>query len=828
LNFMITEAVGPAGPATLIHVDGQGAGCDLLELASILVPGFDPGAQPPDPQGLAADLQTRLEQLDLGLIDLVAMQLRGANPAVSHFLAAAVEEKRAEGLLPGAVTDWIEPHERPEQRTVGASATALEEDEVAAVLGPDGPLARAMAGYEPRPQQVDVLRRMTRALNESHHLLMEAPTGTGKSLAYLIPAAMWAAQNQERVLIATHTIALQEQLLAKDLPLLERILNRPVRAAVVKGRSHYVCLRKWEEEVQAIGFQTTDQQAEFLARISSWLGQTSTGDRAEVLRGRSDAAQWEAIASETATCIGPACKWFAKHCFAHRVRREAQQADVLVTNHALLCAQLRQGNQGFPAFRRVIVDEAHQLEAVATAAFTSACSLDALQVSLNQLNNNPAPGALGDGQLRTLARTIGRPFTPAINGLTFPPDRDLFDLLGDVVVDGRQCLLDVRARLQAMAPSGAAGDGRAVRLGPAVWERRPDLRQALHRLGSRISVLVLGLREVMQELSDRGAEGTAANVRGRLPVLEEALETLRGLLAPGGDQVGWAEVDREAVLKVAPLYPGERLKERLFDAYPTVALVSATLSVSGSFEHAARGLGLTLAQTETAVVESPFAWKEQAQLLVLDDAPAPRGAADPVYVQRLTEVLGQLVPEVGGQCLVLFTSNAVLKAALDALQPALGARGVTLLGQGIDGTPSQLVERLKAEANVVVFGSGSFWEGVDLPGEALSCLIITRLPFRPPDSPVAAARAEREERLGRNPFDTLSLPEAVIRFRQGFGRLIRTRTDRGVVIVLDGRILPANSRYADVFLASLPPVTRFRGSMATVLRRTKEWLGRTT
>lgn len=789
--------------------------CELEDLAAVL------GGRP-------ADALERLDHLDTGLVGLLAGLTRATRPAVSQYLDAVYQARQAEGRAPGSATDWVATHERTERAPSGRALSKLDAEAAAAVLGADGPLARVMAGYEPRPSQVEVLRRMTHALNESHHLLMEAPTGTGKSLAYLIPAALWALKNDERVLIATHTIALQEQLLAKDLPLLERILGRPVRAAVLKGRSNYICLRKWEEAVGALGFQASDAETEFFARISAWAGQTATGDRGEVVRDRADALQWESIASDTATCIGPACKWHARHCFAHRARREANGADLLITNHALLCAQLRLGNQGFPAFRRVIIDEAHQLEAVATGAFTSACSLDQVQAMLNQLNDSVLRGNIGNGLILTLSRKVGRPFAPVISGVALPPDRDLFDLLADVSLDARHWLSDVRGRLAAGADRRTA----ALRLDRALWERQPDLRTGLHRLGACLSVLYLGLKYIVEALSERGDESAAAGVRGRLQLLGEAVDVLRGLLAPAGDQVAWAEADRDVVLNVAPLYPGAQLREKLFDTYPTVALVSATLTVGGSFAYAARGLGLDLvdpapARVHTAVVESPFAWKEQALLLALEDAPAPRGSADPAYVRRLTESLGQLLPAVGGQCLVLFTANAVLEECLNALKPLLAERGITLLGQGLDGTPTQLVERLKTGSNVVIFGSGSFWEGVDVPGEALSCLIITRLPFRPPDSPVAAARAEAEERQGRNPFDTLSLPEAVIRFRQGFGRLIRTRSDRGVVIVLDSRILPANSRYADAFLSSLPPVTRIKGSMATVLRRTAEWLGRT-
>lgn len=786
--------------------------CELTDLAVVL------GGSP-------ADAAERLDRLDTGLVGLLAALSRPTRPAVSLFLEEVVRARQAQSRAPGPATDWVATHERTERAPSGKVLSKLDLEAAAAVLGADGPLARVMTGYEPRPSQVEVLRRMTHALNESHHLLMEAPTGTGKSLAYLIPAALWALRNEERVLIATHTIALQEQLLAKDLPLLERILGRPVRAAVLKGRSNYICLRKWEEAVGALGFQASDAETDFHARISAWVGQTATGDRGEVVRDRSDALQWETIASDTATCIGPTCKWYAHHCFAHRARREANGADLLITNHALLCAQLRLGNQGFPAFRRVIIDEAHQLEAVATGAFTAAFSLDQVQALLNHLNDSVLRGAIGSGLILSLSRKLGRPFAPVLSGVTLPPDRDLFDLLADVTTDARHWLSDIRGRL-----SGTGADRRTVTLplDRSLWERQPDLRTGLHRLGACLSVLHLGLKHVMEALSERGDESGAAAVRGRLQLLGEAVDVLRSVLTKAGDQVAWAESDRDVVLNVAPLYPGAQLREKLFDAYPTVALVSATLTTGGSFAYAARGLGLDLApgMVQTAVVESPFAWKEQALLLALEDAPAPRGSADPAYVRRLTESLGQLLPAVGGQCLVLFTANAVLEECLNALKPLLAERSITLLGQGLDGTPTQLVERLKTEPNIIIFGSGSFWEGVDVPGEALSCLIITRLPFRPPDSPVAAARAAAEESQGRNPFDTLSLPEAVIRFRQGFGRLIRTRSDRGVVIVLDSRILPANSRYADAFLSSLPPVTRIKGSMATVLRRTTEWLCR--
>ncbi|MGE5674067.1 MAG: ATP-dependent DNA helicase [Mycobacterium leprae] len=773
---------------------------DLREIEAIL-----------EPHGSAfgdvAALSAYLEKLDPGLLGLLAQLLRGIAPAVSSFLQTVVQVR---GEASGPVTDWIERHEWNEGTASSVTVKPLSVERVASLLGADGPLGRILPGYEPRPSQVEVLRRMVAALNQSRHLCLEAPTGTGKSLAYLIPAAAWSMQNHERVLIATHTHALQEQLLGKDLVTLQQLLDRPVRATVLKGRANYICLRKWEEAVEAIGFQSTEAEVEFLAHITAWLGQTSTGDKAEVLRKRSDAQQWEAVASETATCIGPKCKWYASHCFAHRVRREAAQADLLITNHALLCAQLRRGNQGFPAFQRVIIDEAHQLEAVATAAFTAACSLDQLQMSLNRLNSNLSPEAPAKGYLATLALRVGRPFTPVMGGLSFPPGKDLFDLLGNAVVDARRYAGEVQSHLQESA---------ALQL-----DRRPDLAAALERLMRCVAVLAIGLREVMAELQDRGEEGAAAELRGRLQPLEDAAQALAEMRTPGADRVVWAETEKETVLKVAPLYPADQLRERLFDAYPTVALVSATLAVGGSFDYTLKALGLHAERVDTATVDSPFAWKEQALLLALDDAPVPRDPTSPAYLQRLTDTLREIIITVGGQCVVLFTANAVLQEMLLRLKPVLAAQGIEALGQGIDGTPSLLISRLKSASNVVVFGSGSFWEGIDVPGDALSCLVITRLPFRPPDSPVAAARAQRERSLGLDPFATLALPEAVIRFRQGFGRLIRTRTDRGVVIVLDSRILPENSSYGGVFLASLPPVSRIKGSLATVLRRTRGWI----
>lgn len=334
-----------------------------------------------------------------------------------------------------------------------------------------------------------------------------------------------------------------------------------------------------------------------------------------------------------------------------------------------------------------------------------------------------------------------------------------------------------------------------------------------------------GLSLLAGALSARSDDGQAAAVRGRVQLFTEAGEALRGALAARPEFAGWAERSRDLTIRLAPLSPAVRLQEKLFGAYPSVALVSATLAVGGSFDWVARGLGLTPGSYGVATVDSPFSWKEQALLCAVDDGPAPRGASDAQYVGRLAEILTRLLPAVGGQTLVLFTANSVLWETLELLRAPMQQAGLTLLGQGVDGTPAQLVDRLKAGGKgLVLFGSGSFWEGIDVAGEALSCLVITRLPFRPPNTPLAQARAELESRQGRNPFETLTLPEAVIRFKQGFGRLIRTRTDRGVVVVLDNRILPGRSEYADLFLNSLPPVSRIKGGAGAVIRRTVEWL----
>jgi Rad3-related DNA helicase len=815
--------------------DGVEARCALADLAGVLVPGGgDPflvhGLAPGDGQGLAAALVERVERLDTGLLYLVASLARGPAPNVARFLEAAARAKEAAGHAPHSVIDWVEPHGAGagESRVSGIPPRPLDLERLAGLVGWAGPLAQVMPGYEPRPQQAEVLKSVARSFNEDRHLLMEAPTGTGKSLAYLIPAAAWARQNEERVLIATHTIALQEQLLAKDLKLLEAALGRPVKATVLKGRSHYICLRKWEEEVQQLDFQTSDETAAFYARVSSWVGQTSTGDKAEVLTGADDERRWGEIASETATCIGPRCKWFARHCFAHRARREANQAEVLVTNHALLCAQLQQGNQGFPSFRRVIVDEAHHLEAVATEAFTIACSFDQIQVGLNQLFSGVAPGQGGDGLLSSLSRRLQRPV--AIEGMAFPEGKDLLDLLFAVLLDGRRTLAEARHHLDQLARSAGEPpqDGRpaTLRFAPPLigQHRSAEAVAAAGRLSGCLLALAHGLGLLAGVLAAQNEEAQAAAVRGRVQLFATAGEALRGALAGRPELVGWAEAGRDLVVRLAPLSPGPQLQERLFSVYPSVALLSATLSVGGAFDWAMRGLGLNPAAVTTGQVDSPFQWQEQALLCAVDGVPAPKGASDPAYTQGLTAVLERLLPEVGGRCLVLFTANSVLSETLAALRAPMAAHGLTLLGQSIDGTVPQLVERLKSEEGIVLFGSGSFWEGIDVAGEALSCLVITRLPFRPPNSPLAQARAEQETRLGRNPFETLSLPEAVIRFKQGFGRLIRTRTDRGVVVVLDSRILPGKSEYARLFLTSLPPVARIRGGTGAVIRRTKEWL----
>ncbi|MGE5676337.1 MAG: helicase C-terminal domain-containing protein [Mycobacterium leprae] len=795
-------------------------------------------------------LMAQIEEMDPGLLRFILGVGEPGNWSLAPLFRDVLERKEAAGEKGLALMQWVKPAEfniHPgEIEPVTDTPSPLHIDTVSAMLGPGGLIAEAFPAYEHRPQQLEMGQSVAAAFSGGSHLLVEAGTGTGKSLAYLVPSILFAKQNGEKVAIATHTINLQEQLWEKDIPFLqEAFAGTPYEgftAALVKGRSNYICLRKWEEEATGADFLTGSDERGFQIRLASWLAQTETGDKAELNLSGEDERRWQSVMSESDTCLGPKCKWYRNHCFAYRARAKAREADIMVLNHAVLFADMAAGNQILPPFRHLVVDEAHHLEEVATQNLGIRLENRDVISTLFYLYRSA-----GQGSLPLLRRKLGSNQKIAARPPVGLPSEDQVEKLIDLTLDARTAtdeLFRLCGQLVESRGNGEEEGARALRLIPAVrtgllWEAldvaRGNCVAILRRLSQGLALLAEALEELEPPLRD--VDSTVVDMQKQSGILNQSARAMDGvLLDPAEGDVTWLEVGgrREnpwVVLRSAPINVGAVLKEKLWERVRSVVMTSATLSVSGSFDHLKLRLGLTdlpNGRLNTGLLSSPFAYKRQALLLIPEDMPNPKTVLDRDYTAAVETFLREFLERAGGRTLVLFTSHRQLRQVYADLKDDLEGAGLFLLGQGLDGSRGRLVEEFKTAENAVLFGSASFWEGVDIPGEHLTSVILVKLPFMPPDDPVTQARMEDLERRGLSSFAHLSLPSAVIRFKQGFGRLVRTRSDRGVVIVLDNRISPKQTRYGNQFLRSLPGPSTLTGPQATVIDRAIAWLKQPT
>ncbi|MHB8508884.1 MAG: helicase C-terminal domain-containing protein [Candidatus Dormibacteria bacterium] len=650
---------------------------------------------------------------------------------------------------------------------------ALAPEQVAALLGPSGPLA-SEPGWELRESQQQMCLAVAQAFARERNLVVEAGTGVGKSLAYLLPALAWATANGERVAVSTYTINLQEQLLHKDLPLAARILGIPLRAVLLKGRGHYLSRLRWEQLVVGTGggpggvseLEGIDpaELLIFKLKLATWLQTTRTGDRDELRLFGQEERIWRSVASEWSDCRTADCVLGPRPCFYHRSRQRASEADVVVVNHALLLADaFNEGASGLPVARHLVIDEAHHLEEAGTKGLTE----EYREEDLLGLVALSAVG-VGSGRSATVAR-----LEVATRALLDQLRLAAQDIFGNE--SGRELILDSR-----WAGSAAADQVR-----------------------SRV-------REVEATLADL-SEVEAAVVRGRLAA------ALRVLGEARDGRVNWISFNRDSrvQLRTAPVEVSEQLREALFSERGTVVLTSATLALNGSFEYLRRRTGLPSSRLEELVLESPFDFLAQALLCIPDDVPAP---GEPGFLEALVEMVDGIARRLHGRTMVLFTSNDQLAQAAAQLRLKLEPDGIEVLAQLRGTSRRQLTDRFVSRPDSVLLGTASFWEGVDMPGSALSCVVIVRLPFRPPSDPVMRARGERL----KDPFLELALPEAVLRLKQGFGRLIRRATDRGAVVILDSRV--STRAYGRHFLESLPECGSWAGSGADLPGAVGEWV----
>jgi DNA polymerase-3 subunit epsilon/ATP-dependent DNA helicase DinG len=811
-------------PATF----GRREAIDTLELARILLPVADShnlgalgrllGLRHDRPHRALSDAQATAALFRWLLVEAASMD--AATFAEMHRVAAqvqtplarffdlAAEERRARPL-PNA------PAPAPDSRTGSPVATPVPSppdtgdraegdresllsgslaDASVRLIGAGGPLAERR-GYEYREAQEQMARAVAQSLERGGRLLVEAGTGVGKTLGYLAPLALWAERGGGRAVVATHTITLQEQLASRDLPALQPHLPRPLSWAMLKGRSHYISLRRFQRHLRhgGAGARVPDLDGiRFTLKLLRWLNLTRTGDRAELHLGATERELWRAVESTGDDCLGSACaSWLNGACPMVAARRAAVTAELVVTNHALLLSDEPAEGRLLGDYSALVVDEAHHLEESATHASGHRLRGADVVQTLDRL-----PGVIDTGLVATLddCRDAANRLFGEAKGL-------LVERLGGGggAPTGSLSVTDellAEPRLQALM--------RNAHHAVAVLRRAAE---ALRAAGTTC------LEAELLPQPDRGEEElalAAAALEGVAVAVDDVLLHRRD------GHVAWMELRAEqAELRDAPVAAGAALGEGILDGARTVVLTSATLAIAGDFGYVRERLGLG-ARTEELALASPFDYLSQALCVVVTDIP-PYDA--PEYEQALASITAEIALRLGGRTLGLFTGYGALRRVRDLVGHRLAGSQISVLGQGMDGTRRQLLASFLENPRTVLLGTGTFWEGIDIPGDSLQCVIIAKLPFAVPTDPLVRARTAEL----RDPFGSYVLPEAVIRLRQGFGRLIRSGTDRGVVVIADSRL---HSRdYARRFLEALPPAAVAREPVSGVAARVAGFVG---
>src|SRR5882724_6065858 len=636
------------------------------------------------------------------------------------------------------------------------------------IFGPDGLISKAHPEYEHRPGQIQMAEAVVRAFEQRRHLIVEAGTGTGKTLAYLVPAIAAACGSGARIVISTGTKNLQEQLMDKDIPFLQEVLPAKFRAAVMKGRNNYACLHRIKRAETAPMLEGLEQIDQF-DEVFRWVTKTETGDRAELSTLPENLPFWRHIDARSDTCLGQKCPDF-EPCFLTRMRLRAIDADIVVVNHHLFFADLalRNGAYGavLPDYAAVILDEAHQIEDVASEYFGSQVSNYQIDDLLNDLGSLKIEDNETNRELTRISARVQR--YADMFWISFREGRGL---------EGRFSL----------APVAQVGN-----LGPREDEEEPQVNNlrhndAYHALNNALN----RLETTLDVLKDAPADTESILRRTR------QLRFDLNFIIKGADKkfVYWLERrGRGTFLRASPIDVSGLLQDKLFEKVPTVVLTSATLSSGGNFRFIRERLGLD--EGEEMIAESIFDFENQAVLYLPAKMPDPRS---PQWGAAAAEQVINIVNATEGRAFVLSTSNAGMNEMFERVASQID---YPCFVQG-SASKSELLKRFREPPNAVLFATSSFWQGVDVRGEQLSCVIIDKLPFAVPSDPIIAARQRHIEEQGGSSFYEYSVPQAIISLKQGLGRLIRSTTDRGVLAVLDPRL--RTKMYGQSFLKSLPP-----------------------
>ena len=696
----------------------------------------------------------------------------------------------------------------------------LPPESAAYFLSKIGPLAKIYSNYEERPSQIELVKKITDSFNNGSIGVFEAGTGVGKSFAYLVPSMIWAVENKERVVISTGTINLQQQLCEKDIPLAEKIIGKKIKAVLVKGRNNYVCLRRLNEVLKDMDLFSEDEET--FTKINDWTKTTPTGSRSD-LSFMPGEKVWQRVNSESDACMGMRCK-YREQCFVMKVRKEAVDANILIVNHHLLFADIesRMNGAGYddvavlPPYKRVIFDEAHGIEGAATSFFSN--SLNRFKI-LKQLN-----------LLYRQKKTSVSGFLFTVSALSRGEDRT-----GQIEEEISKTKIAAEALDQAA--DSLLEKEFTLRVQPATAQKCAEVFSKLGEVQAHLGKVTGLMRKVMDEISDDDKdEGIVWETRSVLKRLDD-------IVALCGNFRVWDEHDGEVFwmqkyklpesmtkeyqspyyvqFSQTPLDIAPMMNSGVFEPFSSVVCVSATLGIGGKFDFWERRTGVTFSEPERVLrgeFKSPFDYARNMIFAVPSDAPFPDNDNFQSFVDAGCV---RMIQAAGGRTLVLFTSFDSLRHACDVARTELRSTGITILKQG-DDDRSKLLDSFKSDNTSVLFATESFWEGIDVPGDSLSQVIIAKLPFGVPSDPVFAARSDLIKSRGGNPFMELSVPESVIKFRQGFGRLIRRGDDRGAVVVFDRRII--EKRYGEIFMRSVPMTKRIYEPLENIARAVSDFI----
>ncbi|MFQ6113940.1 MAG: helicase C-terminal domain-containing protein [bacterium] len=713
--------------------------------------------------------------------------------------------------------------------------------ELTQIIGKHGPISKKLENYEYRPQQIQMVECVSQAINEDKIAIIEAGTGTGKTLAYLLPAITFVSLNKERCVVSTNTINLQEQLIHKDLPFLQSILKDKFKAVLVKGRTNYACKRKLAEAEKELDLFSEEGEKAELKAILEWARKTKDGSKSD-LNFVPTLAVWEKIQSESDTSLRTRCPFYDE-CFFYTARRAAATANILVANHHLLFSDLAvraacgaSENAVLPAYDRIIFDEAHNLEEVATSYFGVSITYVGVQRILNKLYRRTREQEKGvlpflSSKLTKLARGI--PHKEFLSVQKFIQDEgiEVIEKLNFYLIETMEQIYFTVRRLR-----DSEHDEIKLRLTADIinnkdWQERilVTAKKFVHEVRSFTGKLNQFLWDMEAVESRLGLQNSLLTIdlQAQSDRLDAAVNTIEHvLLETDKDNIRWIEVKegykgtKIVRLKSSPLEVAPILKEAVYKNFENIIMTSATLTVEGKFDYLKNRLGLDLIAPERTIelpLSAPFDYKRQALVCIPNDIPDPR---EQRFAEALPELILQSVKISRGRAFVLFTSYGLLNLLYNSVRATIEALGYNLYKQGQENR-HQLLERFKKDTSSVLFATDSFWEGVDVHGQALESVIITKLTFNVPSEPVIEARGEAIERRGGNAFLEYTAPQAAIKFRQGFGRLIRRKTDRGSVLILDKRIIQKS--YGRIFLNSLPECRIFSGPTTDVFQELEKF-----